>query len=91
MKKEQIQILQNAREICDSIAKAITKRNSGQPFCQNYCPGEDRLITIIQQLINAIKDNEPNATVILSLSAMLCISESVVGTASIPYFLNSAA
>lgn len=28
MKKEQIQTLQNARDICDSIAKAITKRNS---------------------------------------------------------------
>ena len=28
MKKQQIQTLQNAREICDSIAKAITKRNS---------------------------------------------------------------
>lgn len=62
MKKEQIQTLQNAREICNSIAKAITKRNSGQPFCQNYCPGEDRLITIIQQLINAIKDNEPESS-----------------------------
>ena len=62
MKKEQIQTLQNAREICDSIAKAITKRNSGQPFCQNYCPGEDCLITIIQQLINAIKDNEPESS-----------------------------
>lgn len=62
MKKEQIQILQNAREICDSMAKAITKRNSGQPFCQNYCPGEDRLISIIQQLVNAIKDNEPESS-----------------------------
>ena len=62
MKKEQIQTLQNAREICDSIAKAITKRNSGQPFCQNYCPGEDRLITIIQQLVDAIKDIEPECS-----------------------------
>ena len=43
MKKQQIQILQDARDICDSIAKAVTKRNSGQPFCQNYCPGEDLL------------------------------------------------
>ena len=59
MRKEQIQILQNAREICDSIAKAITKRNSGQPFCQNYCPGEDCLITIIKQLVEAIRDIEP--------------------------------
>ena len=54
--------MQDARDICDNIAKAITKRNNGQPFCQNYCPGEDRLITIIQQLINAIKDNEPEAS-----------------------------
>ena len=62
MKKQQIQILQDARDICDNIAKAITKRNNGQPFCQNYCPGEDRLITIIQQLISAIKDNEPESS-----------------------------
>ena len=62
MKKQQIQILQDARDICDNIAKAITKRNNGQPFCQNYCPGEDRLITIIQQLINAIKDKEPESS-----------------------------
>lgn len=28
MKKEQIQTLQDARDICDNIAQAITKRNS---------------------------------------------------------------
>ena len=56
MKKEQTQILQKAREICESIAKAINKRNSGQPFCQSYCPGEDRLITIIKQLVEVMKD-----------------------------------
>ena len=59
MRKEQNHILQNACEVCDSIAEAITKRNSGQPFCKNYCPGEDRLITIIKQLVEAIRDIEP--------------------------------
>ena len=59
MKKEHIQILQKSREICESMAKAINKRNSGQPFCQNYCPGEDCLVTIIKQLIEAIKGVEP--------------------------------
>lgn len=62
MRKEQIQILQDARDICDNIAKAITKRNNGQPFCKSYCPGEERLVTIIQQLVNAIKDNEPECS-----------------------------
>jgi hypothetical protein len=62
MKKQQIQILQDARDICDNIAKAITKRNNGQPFCKNYCPGEERLITIIQQLVNEMKDNEPESS-----------------------------
>ena len=59
MKKQQIQILHDARDICDNIAKAITKRNNGQPYCKTYCPGEDRLIDVIQQLVNAIKDIEP--------------------------------
>lgn len=58
MKKEQIQILQNARETCDNIANAVTKRNSGQPFCQNYCSGKESLIRIIKQLVEAIKDIE---------------------------------
>ncbi len=62
MRKEQIQILQDARDICDNIAKAITKRDNGQPFCKSYCPGEERLVTIIQQLVNAIKDNEPECS-----------------------------
>ena len=62
MTKQQIQIVQNACKICDGIAKAITKRNNGQPFCQNYCPGEDCLVTVIQQLINAIKDIEPECS-----------------------------
>ena len=62
MKKQQIQILQDAHDICDNIAKAITKRNNGQPFCKSYCPGEERLITIIQQLVNAIKNNEPECS-----------------------------
>ena len=60
MKKQQIQILHDARDICDNIAKAITKRNNGQPYCKTYCPGEDRLIDVIQQLVNAIKDMNPN-------------------------------
>lgn len=59
MKKEQIQILQKSREICENMAKAINKRNSGLPFCQNYCPGEDCLIAVIKQLIEAIKGVEP--------------------------------
>ena len=62
MKKQQIQILQDARDICDNIAQAITKRNNGQPFCKSYCPGEERLMTIIQQLVNAIKNNEPECS-----------------------------
>lgn len=66
MNKQLIQILQNASEVCNGIAKAITKRNNGQPFCQNYCPGEDRLITTIQQLVNAIKNIEPECSVRLA-------------------------
>ena len=66
MNKQLIQILQNASEVCNGIAIAITKRNNGQPFCQNYCPGEDRLITTIQQLVNAIKDIEPECSVRLA-------------------------
>ena len=62
MKKGQIQILQKAHEICECIAKAINKRNSGQPFCQNYCPGQDRLITVIKQLVEAIRDVEPESS-----------------------------
>ena len=59
MKKQQIQILQGAYDICENIAKAIIKRNNGQPRCETYCPGEDKLITVIQQLVDAIKDIEP--------------------------------
>ena len=66
MKKQLIHILQNAGEVCNGIANAITKRNNGQPFCQNYRPGEDRLVIVIQQLINAIKDIEPECSVRLA-------------------------
>ena len=62
MKKQQIQIIQKACEICDGIAKAITKRNSGQPFCNSYCPGEDNLIETIKQLAEIIKDIEPECS-----------------------------
>ena len=62
MKKQQIQIIQNACRICDGIAKAITKRNNGQLFCKSYCPGEDNLIETIKQLADIIKDIEPECS-----------------------------
>ncbi len=62
MKKQQVQIIQKACEICDGIAKAITKRNSGQPFCKSYCPGENNLIETIKQLVEIIKDIEPECS-----------------------------
>lgn len=62
MKKLQVQIIQKACEICDGIAKAITKRNSGQPFCESYCPGENNLIETIKQLAEIIKDIEPECS-----------------------------
>ena len=62
MKKQQIQIIQKACEICDGIAKAITKRNSGQPFCESYCPGENNLIETIKHLAEIVKDIEPECS-----------------------------
>lgn len=59
MKKEQVQILHKVSEICDNMATAISKRNNGQPYCRNYCPGEDKLIEIVNQLILVINDKEP--------------------------------
>ena len=67
MKKELIQILQNACNICDGIANAITKRNSGQPFCHSYCPGEENLIKTIKQLAEIFKDIEPECSKCLIL------------------------
>lgn len=62
MKKEHIQILQKSCEVCDGVANAITKRNGGQHFCQNFCPGEESLIKTITQLAEIIKDIEPECS-----------------------------
>ena len=66
MKKQLIQILQKACDVCDGIAAAITKRNNGQPHCKAYCPGEDLLIATIKQLAEIIKDVEPECSLRLT-------------------------
>ena len=67
MKNQQTQILQKSCEICDGIANAISKRNNGQPFCKDYCPGEDCLITTIKKLAERFEDIEPECSKRLTL------------------------
>ena len=62
MKNQQIEILRKACEVCDGIANAITKKNKGHLNCKSFCPGEEQLITIIQQLVDVIKDIEPECS-----------------------------
>ena len=62
MKNQQIEILRKACDVCDGIANAITKKNKGHLNCKSFCPGEEQLITIIQQLVDAIKDIEPECS-----------------------------
>lgn len=66
MKKEQIEILRKACEVCDGVAKAITKRNSGHFNCQMFCPGETLLYNTINQLAETIKNFEPECSKRLS-------------------------
>lgn len=62
MKNQQIEILRKACEVCDGIAKAITKRNSGHFNCQMFCPGETLLYNTISQLAETIKSTEPECS-----------------------------
>lgn len=58
MNEKKRQLLLNAIDVCEGIVKAITQKNSGRPFCKTYCPGEDRLISVLNQLAVEIKDIE---------------------------------
>ena len=66
MKNQQIEILRKACEVCDGVAKAITKRNSGHFNCQMFCPGETLLYNTINQLAETIKNFEPECSKRLS-------------------------
>lgn len=62
MNEKRRQLLLKAMEVCEGIAKAITLKNNGKPFCNTYCPGEDVLISVLNQLIVEIKDIEPECS-----------------------------
>lgn len=58
MNEKQKRILLTSVEICDAIVNSIEKRNRGQYNCKSYCPGEDKLISTLNQLIDVFKDIE---------------------------------
>lgn len=62
MNEKRRQLLLKAMDVCEGIAKAITLKNNGKPFCNAYCPGEDVLISVLNQLIVEIKDIEPECS-----------------------------
>lgn len=52
-------IIEESATICDSIANAINQRSRGRLNCQMFCPGENKLISILNKLALEIKDIEP--------------------------------
>lgn len=62
MNEKRKQLLLKAIDVCEGIAKAITLKNNGKPFCNTYCPGEDLLASVLNQLIVEIKDIEPECS-----------------------------
>lgn len=55
MKKK---IIEEAAVICDKVVNAINQKNNGRPCCKTYCPGENALIGVLNQLALEIKDIE---------------------------------
>jgi len=51
-------IIKNAATICNNVAQSINLKNSGQP-CKHSCPGRDKFINAVNQLMIEIKDIEP--------------------------------
>lgn len=54
--KEQIQ---NIALLCDKVVEGINKRNKGLSDCKSYCPGEQRLISAIEEVLPQVENQEP--------------------------------
>lgn len=51
-------VIEDAAIICDNVANAINQRSRGQVNCQNYCPGQDKLMSTLNDLTLEIEDIE---------------------------------
>ena len=51
-------IIEDAAIICDNVANAINQRRRGQVNCQMYCPGQDKLMSTLNDLTLEIEDIE---------------------------------
>ncbi|WP_298455482.1 toll/interleukin-1 receptor domain-containing protein [uncultured Prevotella sp.] len=72
-------IIEESATICDNIANAINQRSRGRLNCQMFCPGEDKLISILNKLALEIKDIEPEYFIrlnkeLLSLKTPNCVN-----------------
>lgn len=81
MKKK---IIEEAVKICDKVADALNLKNSGKPYCETYCPGEDTLMRVLNDLLLEIKDIEPECFSRLNhelqrLRAPHCLNPSAFG------------
>ena len=53
------QVIEEAVTICNKVADALNLKNSGKPYCETYCPGENTLMNVLNKLVLEIKDIEP--------------------------------
>lgn len=51
--------IQNVAQLCDKMAEGINKRNKGLPNCKDYCPGEHKLMSAIEEVLPLIEKQEP--------------------------------
>lgn len=51
--------IQEVAKLCDKVAEGINKRNRGVPNCKSYCPGEQKLISAIEDILPLLEKQEP--------------------------------
>ena len=51
--------IQKVAQLCDKVAEGINKRNKGFPNCKDYCPGEHKLMSAIEEVLPLIEKQEP--------------------------------
>lgn len=53
------QLLSKIVAVCDEMAASINRRNRGEWNCQSFCPGENRLISLLNELLPHLTSTEP--------------------------------
>lgn len=57
--------IENILNLCNKVATAINKRNSGIPNCKSYCMGEDLIISSLKKFQSILKNIEPECANII--------------------------